>query len=61
MQLYDEPSLNIYFECHITFFHSAYTHTYMRGAFNKFPDFFVQASKIVVDSGKFTMLLLYIL
>ena len=34
---------------------------YLRGAFNKFPDFFVQAFKIVVDSWKFTMLLLYIL
>ena len=33
----------------------------IRGAFNKFPDFFVRASKIVVDSWKFTMLLLYIL
>ena len=33
----------------------------MRGAFNKFPDFFVQAFKIVVDSWKFSMLLLYIL
>ena len=31
------------------------------GAFNKFPDFFVQAFKIVVGSWKFTMLLLYIL
>ena len=31
------------------------------GAFNMFPDFFVQAFKIVVDSWKFTMLLLYIL
>ena len=30
------------------------------GAFNKFRDFFVQAFKIVVDSWKFTMLLLYI-
>ena len=30
-------------------------------AFNKFPDFFVQAFKIVVDSWKFCMLLLYIL
>ena len=29
--------------------------------FNKFPDFFVQAFKIVVDSWKFSMLLLYIL
>ena len=32
-----------------------------RGAFNRFPDFFVQAFKNVVDSWKFTMLLLYIL
>ena len=30
-------------------------------AFNKFPDFFVQAFKIVIDSWKFSMLLLYIL
>ena len=34
---------------------------HLRDAFNKFPDFFVQAFKIVVDSWKFTMLLLYIL
>ena len=33
----------------------------LRDAFNKFPDFFVQAFKTVVDSWKFTMLLLYIL
>ena len=33
---------------------------YLCGAFNKFPDlFFVQALKIVVDSWKFSMLLLY--
>ena len=32
----------------------------IRGAFNKFPDFFVQAFEIVVDSWKFTILLLYI-
>ena len=31
------------------------------GTFNKFPDFFVQAFKIVVDSWKVSMLLLYIL
>ena len=31
------------------------------GEFNKFPAFFVKAFKIVVDSSKFTMLLLYIL
>ena len=34
---------------------------YIYGSFNKFPDFFVQAFKIVIDSWKFTMLLLYIL
>ena len=34
---------------------------YIRGAFNKFLDFFVQTFKIVVDSWKFSMLLLYIL
>ena len=34
---------------------------YIRGAFNKFPGYFVQAFKIVVDSWKFSMLLLYIL
>ena len=28
--------------------HTSYV--YIRGAFNKFPDFFVQAFKIVVDS-----------
>ena len=33
----------------------------LRGAFNTFPDFFEEAFKIVVDSWKFTMLLLYIL
>ena len=31
------------------------------GEFNKFPDFFVKAFKIVVDSSKFSVLLLYIL
>ena len=38
-----------------------YVFIYIRGAFNKFPDFFVEAFKIVVDSWKFSMLLLYIL
>ena len=34
----------------------------IRGAYDKFPDFFfVRAFKIVIDSWKFTMLLLYIL
>ena len=31
------------------------------GVFDKFPEFFVEAFKIVVDSWKFSMLLLYIL
>ena len=35
--------------------------THLRGAFNKLPDFFIQAFKIVVDSWKFSILLLYIL
>ena len=34
---------------------------YIRGAFNRFPDFFLQAFKIGVDSWKFSILLLYIL
>ena len=34
---------------------------YIRGAFSKFPEFFVQAFKIVIDSWKFSTLLLYIL
>ena len=33
----------------------------IRGAFSKFPDFFVQAFRIVVDSWKFNILFLYIL
>ena len=33
----------------------------VRGEFNKFPDFFVQTFKIVVDSWKFSMSLLCIL
>ena len=36
-------------------------HPFVRGAFNKFPDFFVQAFKIDIDSWKFSILLLYIL
>ena len=35
--------------------------THICGAFNKFPDYFVHAFRIVIDSWKFTMLLLYIL
>ena len=34
---------------------------YIYGAFNKFPNFFVQAIKIDVDTWKFSMLLLGIL
>ena len=49
--------------CIILFFLFYFTHThkYIGGAFNKFPDFFVQAFKIVVDSWKLTILLLYVL
>ena len=44
-------------------FNQIYIYIYMCvcGGFNKFPDFFVQAFKIVIDSWKFSMLLLYIL
>ena len=39
-----------------------YTYTLnIRGTFNKVPDFFVPVFKIVVDSWRFSMLLLYIL
>ena len=38
-----------------------YIYIYICGAFNKFPDFFVQEFKIVIDYWKFSMLLLYIL
>ena len=38
-----------------------YIYIYIRGALNKFLDFFVQAFKIVVYSWKFSTLLLYIL
>ena len=41
------------------YFH--YIYIYIRGAYDKFPDFFVWALKSFVDSWKFTMLLLYIL
>ena len=48
--------------CTSFFFPSLPVYTYVyTSAFDKFPDFFVQASKIVVDSWEFTMLLLYIL
>ena len=43
------------------FLHLTVCSYYIRGAFNRFPDFFVQAFTIAVDSWKFTMLLLYIL
>ena len=38
-----------------------YIYIYIYGVFSKFPDFFVQAFKIVIDSWKFIMLLQYIL
>ena len=38
-----------------------YIYIYIYDAFNMFPDIFVQAFKIVVDSWEFTILLLYIL
>ena len=47
------PKLNIYTHTH------THTNIYIRGTFNKFPYFFVQAFKIVGDSWSFSMLLLY--
>ena len=46
----------IYMKKNLHFFKSIY----MCGAFNKVPDFFVQAFKIVIDSRTFSILLLYI-
>ena len=60
-------SLSIYFSLYlpkslsVNLSVSVYLSIYLRGTFNKFPDLFVQAFKIFVDSWKFTMLLLYIL
>ena len=50
-----------YFHLSVCSYLFIYLFVHIRGAFNKFPDFFVQAFKIVVDTWKFTMLLLYIL
>ena len=38
-----------------------YIYIYIRGAFNKFPDFFVQVFRIIIDSWKCNTFLLYIL
>ena len=40
---------------------SVYAYRFIRGTFNKLPDFFVQAFKSVVDLWKLSILLLYIL
>ena len=48
-------------ECFQGLYIYIYIYIYIRGAFNRFPDFFVQAFRIIVDSWKFIMLLLYIL
>ena len=48
-------------ECYIQNAYTNHIYIYIRGAFNMFPDFFVQAFKIVVDSWKFSMLFLYTL
>ena len=56
IRIYVVPSLSFQ-----TFLYRHLKLSDIRGAFTKFPDFFVQAFKIVVDSWKFSMLLLYIL
>ena len=50
-----------YLQCQHRAYVSKFWLVNLHGAFNKFPDFFVQAFKIVVDSWKFSMLLLYTL
>ena len=55
MHIYINLYIYIYIFMHI------YIFIYIRGTLNKFPDFFIQAFKTVVDSRKCTMLLLYIL
>ena len=50
-----------FWKCIVHIYIYIYIYIYISGGFTKFPDFFVQAFKIVVDSWKFTMLLLYIL
>ena len=75
--MYFNLSFYLFFVClclcdmrHISLTHSCMSsfiictnikHKDIRGAFNKFPDFFVKAFNIVVDSWKFSMLLLYVL
>ena len=55
-------SIYIYIYClYLYVYIYIYIYIYICDAFNKFPAFFVQAFKIVIDSWKFTMLLLYIL
>ena len=46
---------------HIYIYIYIYIYIHTQGAYDKFPDFFIWAFKIVVDSWKFSMLLLYIL
>ena len=52
---------SIYIYIYIYIYICIYIYIYIQGAYNKFPDFFVQACKIVVVSWKFSILLLYIL
>ena len=46
---------------HICTYESIFYPIYIYEAFNRFQDFFVQAFKIVIDSWKVSMLLLYII
>ena len=62
LEIYKNPLIYSQIESSPThFLWIFYIYIYIHGAFNKFPDFFVQAFKIVVDSWKFSILLLYIL
>ena len=49
MDINTNMCIYIYVYKYIYIYTKIHTYIYIRGAFNKFPDFFVQAFKIVVD------------
>ena len=53
--------LSLFSVCVYIIYIYIYIYIYICGAFNKIPDFFGQAFKIVIDPWKFSVLLLYIL
>ena len=57
MHTYTHTHIYAYIQLYICI----HMHIHIRGAFDKFPDFFLEVFTIVVDSWKFCILLLYIL